>query len=177
MAPGAGTPCVPTQAQGGPTLPNTREIAACRSLPKGKLIPAGHGSAMLCFSHHGCQLWHWGAWLETGLRGLPAAWFWFAHVGFGTEDLRKGIKYLWLLKRQFCRAFSLLGLQPPPEWVAQLGERLLALFGSRAAGLPGKGEDGEAFPRAEATLACPANRHGLLGVCSENGANPNPGQG
>lgn len=30
----------------------------------------------------------------------------------------------------------------------QLGEMLLALFGSRTAGLPGKGEDGEAFLRA-----------------------------
>lgn len=101
--------------------------------------------------------------------GAPSSCDQLGHLGFGAEDLCKERNCLWLLKWQLCWAFSLWGLQPPPEraaswvWGSCPFSRTMGLPGMRREREEGAGQEeeagwGGASVQAEAELACPANQ-------------------
>lgn len=97
----------------------------------------------------------------NGAAGAPSCWerLGSGHPGSGAEGLCTGRPYLWRLKRQFRRAFALLGLQPP---LAQLAGWARGCSSSLAPkpqgcwgwGRMGMGQDGQGFSQAAGLLPC-----------------------
>lgn len=81
MAPCARTPRVPRWLRVAGSCSTPGKSLAAVLCPKENVSSLQDAAQPCCaFSHHGCQPWHWGSWLERGLWGAPSRCDW---LGFG----------------------------------------------------------------------------------------------